>query len=576
MSKILINRYYGDLHRAKQFSGSQNETTVRNAFYNLVNGLARPKNLELVTEVSLKTPFQTTVTPDGILRNILQLDYGYWESKDSKDDLYQEIEKKFKKGYPKSNILFEDTVNAVLVQDEKKTEIKMQDSDALLHILNQFISYERPEVQEFNKAIANFGTDLPNILDALRQIIEKEAVQNPKYKKQRSKFLQLVKDSINPNLGLADVREMLIQHILTEEIFISIFDNADFHRENNIAETLYELERTFFKGKTKQDLLTSVRPYYNTIKARANEMVSHAEKQKFLKVVYENFYQAYNPKGADRLGIVYTPNEIVKFMLEGTDYLLDKHFSKTLGDKGVQILDPCTGTGTYITELIEHIPPHQLEYKYKNEIHANEMALLPYYVANLNIEAVYQQKMNSYEEFENLCFVDTLDNTQALQYAGKQGDMFGAMSLENVERIKRQNELKISVIMGNPPYNANQMNENDNNKNRPYPDIDKRIKDTYIKASSAQKTKQYDMYKRFIRWASDRLDQNGIIAFICNRSFIDKRQDDGFRKMVEKEFDFCYIYDLGGDLRSTGTDASDNVFGIQIGVAVLFLIKVKN
>ncbi len=548
MSKILVNQYYNEIHRAKQFSGSSNETTVRNAFYNLVNGLARPKNLELVTEVSLKTAFGTTVTPDGILRNILQLDYGYWESKDAQDDIYKEIESKFKKGYPKNNILFEDTINAVLFQDHREVKIEMQDADALLEILTHFISYERPEVQEFNKAIGGFSTDLPNILEALRQMIDNEALNNPKYRHKRDTFVQLGRDSINPNLGTADVREMLIQHILTEEIFISIFDNADYHRENNIAETLYDLEKTFFRGQTKQNLLASIRPYYNTIRARANEMVSHTEKQKFLKVIYENFYQAYNPKGADRLGIVYTPNEIVKFMIEGTDFLLNKHFAKTLGDKGIQILDPCTGTGTYITELIEHIPPHQLKHKYKYEIYANEMALLPYYVANLNIEAVYQQKMGEYEEFTNLCFVDTLDNTSALKYAGKQADMFGSISLENVERIKRQNETQISVIIGNPPYNANQ--QNDNNKNREYADIDKRIKETYIKESTAQKAKVYDMYARFFRWAMDRIPENGIICYVCNRSFIDSRTFDGFRKSIEKEFDEIYIVDTKSDVRA--------------------------
>jgi len=202
-------------------------------------------------------------------------------------------------------------------------------------------------------------------------------------------------------------------------------------------------------------------------------------------------------------------------------------------------------------------------------------------VANLNIEAVFQQKMGYFQEFSNLCFVDTLDNVQALNYKNKQDDMFGAISLENVARIQRQNEKTISVIIGNPPYNANQMNENDNNKNREYffdnkkkiGGVDGRIKETYVKKSTAQKTKQYDMYKRFIRWASDRVAADGIICFICNRSFIDKRQDDGFRKIVEEEFDFIYILDLGGDLRSEGAEASDNVFGITIGVAILWLGK---
>ena len=216
--------------------------------------------------------------------------------------------------------------------------------------------------------------------------------------------------------------------------------------------------------------------------------------------------KAYNPKAADRLGIVYTPNEIVRFMIESVDYLVHKHFGKLLADSGVEILDPATGTGTFVTELIEYLPKDKLRYKYKYEMHCNEVAILPYYIANLNIEFTYKQKMGEYEEFEHICFVDTLDHAA---FHLKQMDLF-AMSVENTQRIQNQNDRNISVIIGNPPYNANQQNENDNNKNRKYPAIDKRIKDTYIEESTAQKTKLYDMYSRFFRWATDRLGENGI------------------------------------------------------------------
>jgi len=182
--------------------------------------------------------------------------------------------------------------------------------------------------------------------------------------------------------------------------------------------------------------------------------------------------------------------------------------------------------------------------------------------------------MGYYEEFENLCFVDTLDNTDAISFTGQQHSLFGLTS-ENSERIKRQNSKKISVIIGNPPYNANQANENDNNKNREYPTIDKRIKDTYIKYSTAQKTKVYDMYARFYRWASDRLDKNGVLSFITNRSFIDSRTFDGFRKTIQDEFSECYIVDTKSDVRANPEIAgtTHNVFGIQTGVAIMFLVK---
>ena len=264
-------------------------------------------------------------------------------------------------------------------------------------------------------------------------------------------------------------------------------------------------------------------------------------------------------------------------MIKSTDFLLNKHFNKFLEDKGVEILDPATGTGTFICDIIDYISKDKLRYKYKNEIHANEVAILPYYISNLNIEFTYTQKIGSYEEFENLCFVDTFDNMDFL-YRGKQIDMFNPFTEENTKRIKNQNDKKIAVIIGNPPYNANQANENDNNKNREYPKIDQRIKDTFIKQSTAQKTKAYDMYARFYRWAFDRLNTNGIIAFISNRSFIDSRTFDGFRKTIATEFDFAYIIDTKSDVRANPkiSGTANNIFGIQTGVAIMFLVRKVN
>lgn len=211
------------------------------------------------------------------------------------------------------------------------------------------------------------------------------------------------------------------------------------------------------------------------------------------------------------------------------------------------------------------------------------MAILPYYVANLNIEASYAAITGDYVEFPNLCFVDTLDNTDALStHVGQHyGDLIGGMSVENVERIKRQNERRISVIIGNPPYNANQQNENDNNKNREYSEIDKRIRATYIKQSTAQKTKLYDMYVRFFRWASDRIKENGIVAFVSNSSFLHKHSFDGFRAVAEGEFNELWVLDLKGDARSSGENRrreGGNIFGnqIKVGIAIYCFVKKQN
>jgi len=209
------------------------------------------------------------------------------------------------------------------------------------------------------------------------------------------------------------------------------------------------------------------------------------------------------------------------------------------------------------------------------------VAILPYYVANLNIGATYAAVMGEYEEFPNLCFVDTLDNIgwgRREGSTGPLGDLFGAVSEENVARIKRQNARKISVIIGNPPYNANQQNENDNNKNRTYPAIDARIKATYIARSSAQKTKNYDMYSRFFRWASDRVDENGVVAFVTNSSFVHKPSFDGHRKTLQAEFNEIWIIDLKGDAHTAGDERrrqGANVFNnqIRVGVAIYFCVK---
>ncbi len=529
----------------------------------------------LIPEVSMRTAKGKLVTPDGTLKDVLRQDWGYWESKDESDVLEDEIKKKFEKDYPKDNILFEDSQTAVLYQNGVEVQrADMKYTEALHKLLDTFINYERAEVKNFRTAIELFKQDIPKVTETLKDLIGKQETTNAKYVIERDKFLKLCHDSINPEVTKQDIQEMMIQHILTEDIFNTIFDETQFHRENNIAHQLEGVINTFFSGATRRTALGTMQHYYQAINASAAGIADHHEKQKFLKVVYEIFYKSYNPKAADRLGVVYTPNEIVRFMIESTDYLLHKHFNKFLEDKGVDILDPAAGTSTYMCDIIDYIKKDKLEYKYKNEMHANEVAILPYYISNLNIEFTYKQKMGVYAEFENLCFVDTLDN-MGFAYRGKQQDLFAPFTEENSARIKRQNDKKIAVIIGNPPYNANQMNENDNNKNREYPEIDKRIKDTFIKNSTAQKTKVYDMYARFYRWAFDRLDSNGVIAFVTNRSFIDSRTFDGFRKCIQQEFDYAYIVDTISDVRANPkiSGTGHNVFGIQTGVAIMFLVK---
>lgn len=584
MSQLFIQHYLNDLQTLRSVSGTSRESVVREAFKTLLKEWGKSRDLIFIPEFELTTLQKNRIYADGALLYALRVPLGYWEAKDEEDDLDREIEKKFRKGYPQDNIIFEDSREAVLIQNKQEVMRCGVDDPALQTLLELFFGYEPEVIVDFRKAVDQFTTDLPAVLKALREMIEKVERDNDNFRKASSRFLKHAQDTINPNVTAADVREMLIQHILTEEIFSQVFDNPDFHHKNNVARELYALENTFFTGKVKHDTLAGLRRYYAAIKSAAALVPTHHEKQNFLKTIYENFYKVYNKKAADRLGVVYTPNEVVRFMVESADWLCQKHFNKSLIDKQVEILDPAAGTGTFITELIEHFrgQPQKLRYKYLEELHANEVAILPYYVANLNIEATYAA-INGYEEYPNLCFVDTLDNvaglrTHAIGKGQHFGDLFGAVSEENVKRIKRQNKKKISVIIGNPPYNANQLNENENNKNREYPQIDRRIQETYIAASDAQWTKLYDMYVRFFRWASDRVDENGIVAFVSNSSFVHKLSFDGFQRAVSHEFNEVWIVDLKGDARTSGERRrreGGNIFGdqIKVGIAVSFFVK---
>ena len=572
-----IERYRAELAQLVAAGGSARELNIRPAFQNCLAAYCAGHREGLTLVPELRTP--AGVIPDGTVKDTLRMARGYWEAKDSSDNLDAEIARKFRRGYPRDNILFEDSRTAVLVQNGGEAmRADMSQPGNLNRLIRRFLDYELPAIGEFRQARQQFRDDLPAVLDNLRAAVSDAETDNPGYQAAAAGFLALCRRTISPEVSGDDVREMLLQHILTRDIFLRVFAEDQFHRDNNIAAQLDALERTFFTGDVRRQAIARLLTYYGAIGRAADAIADYGEKQQFLKAFYEDFYRAYNPAAADRLGVVYTPNEIVDFIIRGADWLLQRHFGRRLADDRVRILDPAAGTGTFITGLINYLPAERLEYKYRHEIHANEVAILPYYIANLNIEYSYRERAGQYVEFPNLCFVDTLDNMD-WQEAGASGGAvsrqasfnLGALSEENWIRVQEQNEKPISVIIGNPPYNASATLWADGGANRAYPEIDRRISESYIAASAAQKTKQYDMYKRFIRWASDRLADDGIIAFITNRSYIDSKQDDGFRKVALDEFSDLYLVDLGGDVRKNGKVG--NVFGIMTGVAVGFLVR---
>ena len=459
-----IERYRADLEELIQFGGSDSELNIRAAFQNCLADYCRDHREKLALVPELRT--LTGVVPDGTVKDTLRMARGYWEAKDSSDDLDAEIERKFNSGYPRDNILFEDSRTAVLVQNrEEAMRVDMSRPGELHRLIRRFLDYELPQIEEFRQAQRQFKDDLPTVLANLRESVEAAESDNSDYRAAAAAFLNLCRQSISPEVSEADVREMLLQHILTRDVFLRVFGEDQFHRENNVAQQLDALEQTFFTGDVRREAIERLRSYYGAIGRAADEIADYAEKQGFLKAIYEDFYKAYNPAAADRLGVVYTPNEVVDFIIRGTDHLLWKHFGRGLADRNVQILDPATGTGTFITSLIDYLPADRLRYKYLNEMHANEVAILPYYIANLNIEYTYREKTGQYLEFPNLCFVDTLDNMDWQQTGAtggavtRQGSFnLGGLSTENWMRVQLQNEKTISVIIGNPPYNDKQNN----------------------------------------------------------------------------------------------------------------------
>ena len=349
-----IDAYREELDRLIQYGGSDNESSTRRAFEVCLDAYCRNHSEGLALVAELESGNRNY--PDGTVKDSLRLARGYWEAKDTRDNLDKEIQNKLNRGYPRNNIIFEDSRVAVLFQNGAEAmRVNMAQSPDLHRLITRFLDYELPEIEDFRKAQKQFSDDLPEVLAVLRETIEEAEAGNGAYRQKTAEFLEHCRSTIGLDVSEADVREMLLQHILTKDIFLRVFAEDQFHTENTIAGELDGLEGTFFTGDVRRNSIDRLRSYYGAIARAADSISDFQEKQTFLKAIYEDFYKAYNPKAADRLGIVYTPNEIVDFMIRSTDYLLKMHFGRSLADKNVEILDPATGTGTFITSLINFL-----------------------------------------------------------------------------------------------------------------------------------------------------------------------------------------------------------------------------
>ena len=596
---------------------------------------------------------QTTIIPDGTVL-IDDIPCGYFEAKDAGDDLMNEVRDKFASGYPQTNILFWQPKRAILWQDGAQAfDLDISLPENLATVLETFFAYEPAHYREWRRAIEIFDRDLPLLARDLAARVHHEATSNKRFQSAFQDFHRLAREAIRPDLSLEVSYDMIVQHVFIERIFRTVFRNPDFVRKNVIARAIETVvDALTSKSFSRDSFLQGLEPFYTAVEAIAGSIYDFSLKQYFLNGVYERFFKAFNPKIADTHGIVYTPREVVDFMIRSVEEILKRDFSRSLADAGVHILDPFVGTGTFMLAALRHIDEvaketprlaslatplsakagnfsessletprlaslatplsakagnslennsenspslvkgwqsseaqtdgvAPLQHKYAHELHANEITLMAYYIAAMNIEHEYFERTG----FDGICFVDTFSIADKTDESGTIG--FHSMTEENTERIRRQQQAPIMVVIGNPPYNAGQISENDNNKNRKYPFLDRRVRDTYTKASKAtNKNDLNDVYIKALRYATDRIlnngerlaDAEGVVAFITNNNFLDAISFDGVRKYLAEEFNRLYIVNLRGNVRKNPKIAgtTHNVFGIQVGVSINILVKVKN
>lgn len=401
-------------------------------------------------------------------------------------------------------------------------------------------------------------------------------------------FAHELRDDLNNAVTDVEIIEMLAQHLITKPVFDALFEGYNFTEHNPMSVAMQAITEQLEAHNIDKEADT-LRSFYESVKMRAQGIESAEGKQRIIVELYDKFFKNAFPRMTDRLGIVYTPLEVVDFIIHSIEDVLKAEFGKSMADENVHIIDPFTGTGTFVTRLLQSglIPKEKLPHKYRTELHANELVLLAYYIAAINIEATYHGIMNDnvtgqeetdqvfevpYEPFEGICLTDTFQMYES-------EDMIDALLVENSERRKRQKELDIRVIMGNPPYSAGQASANDNNANVSYPNLDERIRSTYAERSAMTSVRQlYDSYIRAIRWASDRIGNAGVIGFVTNGGFLETNQADGLRKALAEEFSSIHVFHLRGNQRTSGELSrreGGKIFdsGSRAPIAISILVK---
>lgn len=435
---------------------------------------------------------------------------------------------------------------------------------------------DRRYLEDWSKYVADIAR---RHIQGIEFILE----QNPDSKYAFEKFLQSLQHNINESIDQSQAIEMLTQHLITLPIFDALFGEYSFVKNNPVSSAMEqiveELSQFGFEKEQKE-----LQPFYDSVRLRAEGIDNAQAKQKIIITLYDKFFSTGFKSTTERLGIVFTPVEVVDFIVKSVDVVLRKHFGKTLASENVHILDPFTGTGTFITRTLHYLKSlmdsgeitfDDILRKYTQELHANEIVLLSYYIAAINIEAVFDEINGDepYTPFEGIVLTDTFESTETEDTLDD--SFFGT----NDKRLKRQQEKPITAIIGNPPYSIGQGSQNDNNQNISYPNLDKRLADTYVSKSNAGLTRGlYDSYVKAFRWASDRLENQGVIGFVTNGNYLNTNSADGLRAGLYEEFNHLYIFNLRGDQRTVGEQSrreGGKIFGSgsRTPVAISILVK---
>lgn len=426
---------------------------------------------------------------------------------------------------------------------------------------------------------ADWGNEVGKIaqrnIDRINKLISVEGEHKDKFEA----YWKGLKENLNPSVSLDDAVEMLAQHMISKPVFEALFGNDQFSKENPVSKSLENIVALLDEKSDPEDM-EKLEKFYKAVQDDVSGLDNSGAKQKVIKELYESFFVNAFPKTQGKLGIVYTPNEVVDFILHSTEYVLNKEFGRSISDEKVNVIDPFTGTGTFITRLLQSgiIKPEDLERKYKNELFANEIVLLAYYIASVNIESVYHDLSNkeSYEPFNGICLTDTFQ-----LYENQEPTLNDKVFSENSDRVNEQKKQPITVVVGNPPYSLGQKSENDSNQNQFYEKLESKIADTYSAYSKSNNTKAcYDSYIKAFRWASDRINETtgGIVSFVSNGAWLDNNGLDGFRKIIEEDFSSIYVFNLRGNCRTSGElrkKEAGNVFGegSRTPIAITILVK---